>query len=74
MKIKTIVDKIQDNYASQGLPAFSDDFFNMADTDNPQFNNLYLWLHRKKGNVEPALQVQSYATQVGGFYTNIWWQ
>jgi hypothetical protein len=67
MKIKTIVDKIQDNYASQGLPAFSDDFFNMADTDNPQFNNLYLWLHRKKGNVEPALQVQSYATQVGGF-------
>ena len=31
--------------------SFSDDFFN---TSNASFYNLFLWLHRKKGNVENA--------------------
>ena len=29
---------------------FSDDFFN--DTTNDEFDDLFIWLHRKKGNVE----------------------
>ena len=33
---------------------FSTDFFS---TSNPTFYNLYLWLHRKKGSVEPTVQV-----------------
>ena len=58
---------IQAHYLSGGLPAFSDDFFNLATSQNKQYNNLYMWLHRKKGNVQPAQQISSTATQVSGF-------
>ena len=61
IKVETITSAIQTHY---GLD-FSDDFFNMADTDNPAFNNLYLWLHRKKGLVEPTTETTTYSTQVG---------
>ena len=40
---------------------FSRDFFNSA---NPAFYELYMWLHRKTGAVEPAQQVTSYTTLV----------
>lgn len=43
---------------------FTDDFFS---TSNPEFYNLHMWLHRKKGNVEPATQVTSYPTLVDAF-------
>jgi len=43
---------------------FSTDFFNSS---NPTFYNLYMWLHRKKGDVEPAQQVPMQFTQVSGF-------
>ena len=38
---------------------FSRDFFN---TSNPEFYNLYMWLHRKSGAVSSAQQVTSYTT------------
>ena len=34
---------------------FSDDFFN--DSTNEKFHNLWMWLHRKKGSVEPTTQL-----------------
>ena len=40
---------------------FSTDFFN---TSNAPFYNLYMWLHRKKGEVEPAQQVSLQFRQV----------
>ncbi len=44
---------------------FSTDFFN---TNNSAYYNLYMWLHRKKGNVEPTIQgTNPYTTQVTGF-------
>ena len=43
---------------------FTDDFFS---TSNAEFYNLHMWLHRKKGNVEPATQVTSYPTLVDAF-------
>ena len=72
IKVSTVVDAIQSTY---GLD-FSADFFNMADSDNPTFNNLYMWLNAKKGNVEPSSQVTSFTNQVTGFvaaagYTNV---
>ena len=66
IKVSTIVDAIETYYGTGfNLPAFSDDFF--GNPSNSQFNNLYLWLHRKKGKVEPTQQVAYYSTQVSIF-------
>ena len=43
---------------------FTDDFFS---TSNAEFYNLHMWLHRKKGSVEPASQVTTFPTLVTGF-------
>ena len=69
IKVSTIIDAIQSTY---GL-TFSDDFFGAS--GNTQFNNLYLWLNAKKGDVEPSVQVSSFTNQVTDFvadagYTN----
>jgi hypothetical protein len=40
---------------------FSRDFFS---TINPQFYKLYMWLHRKSGDVQPSQQVTSVTSQV----------
>tara|TARA_R100000935_G_scaffold52985_1_gene80507 strand:- start:764 stop:2914 length:2151 start_codon:yes stop_codon:yes gene_type:complete len=61
IKVSTIVDAIQSTY---GL-TFSNDFFGA--NNNSQFNNLYLWLNAKKGNVEPSIQINSFTNQVTGF-------
>lgn len=75
IRVDVIVQAIQAHYLSSGLPAFSDDFFNLATTQNKQYNNLYLWLHRKKGDVASTKQVVTFATQVSVFsltsYTTI---
>tara|TARA_R110001592_G_scaffold35706_1_gene121266 strand:+ start:54 stop:2453 length:2400 start_codon:yes stop_codon:yes gene_type:complete len=75
IRVDLIVQAIQTHYAGSGLPAFSDDFFNLATSQNKQYNNLYMWLHRKKGNVASAQQVVTFATQVGVYelssYTTI---
>lgn len=72
IKVSEIVNAIQTAY---GLD-FSADFFNMSDSDNPTFNNLYLWLNAKKGNVQPTTQINTFVNQVSGFvdaagYTNV---
>jgi len=43
---------------------FSTDFFN---TSNQDFYGLYMWLHRKKGAVEPATEIDIQYQQVSGF-------
>ena len=53
--LQAIIDAIEEKYPSI---VFSDDFFN--NTSNNAFNNLFLWLHRKKGDVETT-------TAQGGF-------
>ena len=67
IRVDLIVQAIQTHYLNVGLPTFSDDFFNLAITQNKQYNNLYMWLHRKKGRVQPAQQIATTATQVGVF-------
>ena len=61
IKVSTIVDAIQSTY---GL-TFSNDFFGAS--GNTQFNNLYLWLNAKKGDVEPSIQTNSFTNQVTDF-------
>ena len=46
LKLQSIIDAIEYKYSLN----FSTDFFNNALNDN--FNGLYMWLHRKKGNVD----------------------
>ena len=53
--LQAIIDAIEEKYPSI---VFSDDFFNNA--SNVDFNYLFMWLHRKKGNVETT-------TAQGGF-------
>ena len=43
----------------------STDFFNNTSID--QFNNLYMWLNAKKGEVEPSQEIVSYTNPVTGF-------
>lgn len=54
LRVQTIIDAIETKYTiANGYGSdivFSDDFFN--DTTNEEFDDLFLWLHRKKGNVE----------------------
>ena len=60
--LNAIIDAIQAKYTTaneyQSSIVFSDDFFN--NTSNDAFNNLFMWLHRKKGDVETT-------TAQGGF-------
>ena len=60
LRLYDIIQAIQTDY---GI-TFSTDFF---DTGNSDFYNLYLWLHRKKGDVEPAGEVSLQYQQVYGF-------
>jgi hypothetical protein len=54
LRVQTIIDAIETKYTvANGYGSdivFSDDFFN--DTTNEEFDDLFMWLHRKKGNVE----------------------
>ena len=59
IKVKNIIDAIQDKYAFRGI-VFSDDFFS-----NTEFNQLYLLLHNTKGglstvNNSEVQQVRTY--------------
>ena len=53
IRLQAIISAIETQYPSI---TFSNDFFN--NTSNLDFYNLYMWLHRKKGDVEPTEQVQ----------------
>jgi len=59
IRLQRIIDAIetetryQNDDGTQKI-TFSNDFFN--NTSNTKFYNLWMWLHRKKGTVEPARQ------------------
>ena len=60
IRLQTIIDAIETETRYQNADGtqkitFSNDFFN--DTSNTKFYNLWMWLHRKKGTVEPATQL-----------------
>jgi hypothetical protein len=61
LRLSEIIDAIESKYSI----TFSSDFFN--DSTNNPFYNLYMWLHRKKGDVEPATQVTETYQQVSSF-------
>tara|TARA_B110000908_G_scaffold170645_1_gene230820 strand:- start:1655 stop:3751 length:2097 start_codon:yes stop_codon:yes gene_type:complete len=66
LRVQTIIDAIQAEYTEI---QFSNDFFN--DVTNDEFNNLFLWLHRKKGMVESPSNVAGFVqTQVNDLDTN----
>ena len=58
IRLQAIIDAIETRYNI----TFSDDFFN--DNTNEQFNNLFMWLHRKSGDVEQAAQVEVLYTRL----------
>lgn len=68
VRLYAIIEQIEERYsAANGYEfpiQFSRDFFNV---NNPEFYNLYMWLHRKSGNVEPASQVTSYTSPITGW-------
>lgn len=68
IRIDTIIQAIQSYYTTaNGFSSnivFSDDFFN---TSNANYFNLFMWLHRKKGSVQPATDVTEFFSQINGF-------
>ena len=60
IRVSKIVDAIETKY---GI-TFSSDFFTRTNTP---YNNLYMWLHRKKGEVGFGGQITSFETQITGF-------
>lgn len=62
IRLRAIISAIETEYPSI---TFSNDFFN--DTSNDDFDHLYMWLHRKKGAVEPTEQVQRVYNAVPNF-------
>ena len=58
LRVHKIVEAIETDYLTPNGLSFSTDFFN---TSNAQYNDLFLWLHRKSGlvqNLEDETQVQ----------------
>ncbi len=58
IRLQAIIDAIESKYNI----TFSDDFFN--DNTNEKFHNLFMWLHRKSGDVEQAAQVEVIYTRL----------
>jgi len=68
IRVQAIIDAIESEVFSGGQTiSFSNDFFN--DSSNEDFYNLYLWLHRKKGDVESSTEVLQNFTQVNELST-----
>tara|TARA_B110000977_G_scaffold69508_1_gene94385 strand:- start:2889 stop:5096 length:2208 start_codon:yes stop_codon:yes gene_type:complete len=59
IRVSQIITEIQFRYPDI---QFSDDFFN--DPDNEKFYDLFMWLHRKSGDVQPATQVEVIYTKL----------
>ena len=68
VRLYDIIEEIETKYTiANGYTSnilFSRDFFN---TTNPVFYDLFLWLHRKSGAVQPAQQVASITSNVVGW-------
>lgn len=54
LRVHKIIEAIESKYSL----TFSDDFFN---TTNEPYYNLFLWLHRKKGDIEDPVSLPSYS-------------
>jgi len=63
IRLNNIILAIENQYTDI---TFSTDFFNST---NKPYYDLFMWLHRKKGSVEPAEQIQSFPTLVTEFGT-----
>lgn len=59
VRLQYIIDAIQTQFSEIN---FSNSFFN--NTSNSAFNNLFMWLHRKKGSVDAAGQVTQNWTEL----------
>ena len=64
LRIRKIVEAIETHYT--GI-TFSNDFFTST---NLPYNNLFMWLHRKKGDVGFGTQIQTFFTTVNGWSTS----
>ena len=68
LRVDKIIQSIESHYTiANGFSSnivFSDDFFSSS---NENYYNLFMWLHRKKGSVQPATQVEEFFSQVTGF-------
>jgi hypothetical protein len=68
LRLHRIIQEIEAKYTTANGYAsnivFSTDFFNAT---NLSYYNLYMWLHRKKGDVEPAQQVSLQYRQLTNF-------
>jgi hypothetical protein len=62
LRVHKIVEAIQNN--TKYNITFSDDFF--VDT-NERYYNLFMWLHRKKGDVISGTQIETYSKLVDGW-------
>jgi hypothetical protein len=60
LRVHNIIEAIQTRY---GI-TFSDDFF--VDT-NDRYHKLFMWLHRKKGDVISGTQIETYSKLVDGW-------
>lgn len=58
IRLQAIIDAIESKYNI----TFSNDFFN--DNTNEKFHNLFMWLHRKSGDVQQAAQVEVIYTRL----------
>ena len=61
MRVHRIIEAIQVNYPTI---SFSNDFFN---TTNEPYYDLFMWLHRKSGDVGNGDQVSSFPTSINGW-------
>lgn len=60
IRVHRIIQAIQEKYSL----TFSTDFFN---TTNLAYYNLYLWMHRKKGDLGTGEQIEKFSTYVDGW-------
>ena len=58
IRLHIIILAIQKQYSNI---IFSDDFFNIS---NPEYYNLYMWMHRKKGDVQSSLSGKEVFTKL----------
>ena len=62
IRVHNIIEAIQSQYADI---TFSSDFF--TETSNDQYSKLFMWCHRKKGQVESGSQVTDYPNLATGW-------
>ena len=64
IRVHRIIQAIQEKYSL----TFSTDFFN---TTNLAYYNLYLWMHRKKGDLGTGEQIEKFSTYVDGWQDEV---